>query len=864
MIGRTISRYRIIEQAGEGGMGVVYKAHDTHLDRFAAIKVLPREKVADQERKRRFVQEARAASALNHPNIVHIYDIDQQDGLDYIAMEYVEGRTLGEAIGRKGLKLNEALKFAIQIADALAGAHSAGIVHRDLKPGNVMVTAEGRVKVLDFGLAKLAETAVGPEDETRTAQQSTELGMVIGTAAYMSPEQAEGKRVDARSDIFSFGSVFYQMLTGRPAFRRDTPSLTLAAILHVEPPPLPPEIPQEVERVIGRCLRKDPARRFQTMADLKVTLEELKEESESGALAPASAAVAKSRKSPWLWVGTGIIALVLTVAVIWKLLAGTPGLSPASTIADLQVTQLTSTGKALGPAISPDGKYVAYVQQDGNEFSLWMRQIDTASQVQIVPPERGTYVDGVMVSPDGGFVDFVRGSLTVVHDEVWRVPFLGGTPKKLLDSYVSPVGWSADGRHIAFLRRGPKTLLITADADGSHERVIAALQPSGYFNARRPAWSVDGRIIAVAGPAPQASADRGQVNVVDVGTGAARVLPLSLAVSPSGPAWLDAGSLLISGVAESGGLDQLWKLSYPGGQLSRLTNDLSRYTGVSLTADRSSVVTARSDMRQSVWVGDRAAKSGAEIAPLAPGPWAASVAWAGERLLHVANVNGHTSVAFLNGRAAPDEIVTRGSQPVATSDGRTIVFVSNETGDGAGLWKVGTDGQHAVQLVSGNASWPVITSDDKRVIFVSSRGGAQRLWSVSIEGGSPMPLGDVFAYYPDVSPDGKSVVFGASNTRGELGICDLPACTNLRKVTTPQGGPISRWTPDGKGIAYFDVGAGGNLWVQPLDGSPRRQLTHFTDGLTISDFNWTRNGAHLAIVRTLATSDIVLIKGLRR
>ena len=848
-------------------MGVVYKAHDTHLDRFAAIKVLPREKVADPERKRRFVQEARAASALNHPNIVHIYDIDQQDGVDYIAMEYVEGKTLGEVIGRKGLKLNEALKYAIQIADALAGAHAAGIVHRDLKPGNVMVTPEGRVKVLDFGLAKLAETAVGPEDETRTAQQSTELGMVIGTAAYMSPEQAEGKRVDARSDIFSFGSVFYQMLTGRPAFRRDTPSLTLAAILHTEPPPLPAEIPQEIDRVVGRCLRKDPARRFQTMADLKVTLEELKEESESGTLALASPAAAKSRKSPWLWVGAGIIALVVTVGVIWKLLVATPGLSPASPIADLQVTPLTSTGKALNPAISPDGKYVAYVQQDGTAFSLWMRQIDTASQVQIVPPEAGTPIGGVTVSPDGGFVDFVRGSLTVVTGEVWRVPFLGGPPKKLLDSYVSPVGWSPDGRHIAFLRRGSdlKGSLIAADADGSHERVIAGMPAPFYLTAARPAWSTDGRFMAVVVPASQASAFRDQVVVVDVRTGVARVLPVSLTVSGSGPAWLDAGSLVLSGVAESGGLDQLWKLSYPGGQLSRLTNDLSRYTGVSLTTDRSSLVTARSDMRQSVWVGDRAAKNGAELAPLAPGPWAASVAWAGEHLLHVTNANGHTSVAFINGRTAPDEIVTRGSQPVATSDGRTIVFVSNETGDSAGLWKVGADGQHAIHLVSGSATWPVITPDDKRVIFVSAHSGAQRLWTVSIDGGPPTQLGDMFAFYPDVSVDGKSVVFGASTTtRGELGVCDLPACTNLRKVTTPQGGPISRWTPDGKGIAYFDVGAGGNLWVQPLDGAPRRQLTHFTDGLSISDFNWTRDGARLAIVRTLITSDIVLIKGLRR
>jgi serine/threonine protein kinase len=271
MIGRTISHYEVLEKLGEGGMGVVYKARDSRLKRFVALKVLPPEKVADPERKQRFVQEARSASALNHPNIVTVYDIDQSAGVDFIAMEYVEGKTLDGLIGRKGLKLSEALKYAVQIADALAKAHAAGIVHRDLKPANVMVTGDGRAKVLDFGLAKLTETAtVSPEDLTLTEKPSTELGLIVGTVSYMSPEQAEGKKVDARSDIFSFGSLLYEMLSGRRAFRRDSQALTLAAILHLEPPALPEGTPSEMERIVARCLRKDPARRFQNMADLKV------------------------------------------------------------------------------------------------------------------------------------------------------------------------------------------------------------------------------------------------------------------------------------------------------------------------------------------------------------------------------------------------------------------------------------------------------------------------------------------------------------------------------------------------------------------------------------------------------------------
>jgi serine/threonine protein kinase/tetratricopeptide (TPR) repeat protein len=327
MIGRTISHYEVIEKLGEGGMGVVYKARDSHLKRFVALKVLPPEKVADPERKHRFVQEARSASALNHPNIVTVYDIDQSDGIDFIAMEYVEGKTLDELIGRKGLKLSEALKYAVQIADALAKAHAAGIVHRDLKPGNVMVTAEGRVKVLDFGLAKLTEAAPESQDSTTQLEHpATESGMIVGTVAYMSPEQAEGKKVDARSDIFSFGSLLYEMLTGRRPFRRDSPALTLAAILHLEPPPLPSGIPSELERIIARCLRKDPARRFQTMADLKVTLEELKEDSDSGKLAgvPAPARPRNHRFLRPTLAAAAVLVLAAGSVFLWQRMQAKP------------------------------------------------------------------------------------------------------------------------------------------------------------------------------------------------------------------------------------------------------------------------------------------------------------------------------------------------------------------------------------------------------------------------------------------------------------------------------------------------------------------------------------------------------------
>jgi serine/threonine protein kinase/tetratricopeptide (TPR) repeat protein len=306
MIGQALSHYQILEKLGEGGMGVVYKARDSHLDRLVAIKVLPAERVAHADSKRRFVQEAKAASALNHPNIVTIYDIDQASGVYFIAMEFVAGTPLDRLIPRQGLELNTMLKYGIQVADALAAAHAAGIVHRDLKPANLMVTDRGLVKVLDFGLAKLAEgPAIGESDDTETlvaALAKTEEGVILGTVSYMSPEQAEGKPVDARSDIFSLGSVLYEMVTGRKAFQGESKVSTLTAILRDEPKSareIVTGLPKDVERIVSRCLRKEMSRRFQSMDDVRVELQDLKEDSDSSRLlaAPSSAALNQAARA---------------------------------------------------------------------------------------------------------------------------------------------------------------------------------------------------------------------------------------------------------------------------------------------------------------------------------------------------------------------------------------------------------------------------------------------------------------------------------------------------------------------------------------------------------------------------------------
>ena len=428
MIGTTISHYQIVEQLGEGGMGVVYKARDLRLDRFVCIKILHAEQLKDESRKQRFIQEAKSASSLNHPNIVTIHEIDQADGVDFMVMEFVAGKTLQQLIPSGGMPVSDALKYAIPIARALAAANAAGIIHRDVKPGNIMVGANGVVKVLDFGLAKLTAPEVSTDEATQVLERHTEEGTIVGTAAFMSPEQAQGNSVDARSDIFSFGAVLYEMISGRRAFQGANTVSTLASILEREPAPLAERdsrIPAELERVVMRCLRKDPERRFQTMGDLRVALEELKDESDSGKLTPARTARA-TRGRPWWVYGLGA-ALVLLVAAggwLWR------RSQPAKTVAHA-LTRLTFNGVSMSPAISPDGKLLAYQATIGGPNpDIRVQQIGGGKAIQITHEKDGAFTPAF--SPDGTQIAYQS------RNSIYEVTALGGDVRLITNDGGSP------------------------------------------------------------------------------------------------------------------------------------------------------------------------------------------------------------------------------------------------------------------------------------------------------------------------------------------------------------------------------------------------------------------------------------------
>ncbi|MBL8291895.1 MAG: serine/threonine-protein kinase, partial [Bryobacterales bacterium] len=496
MLGTQVAHYTIVEKLGEGGMGTVYKARDQHLDRFVAIKFLRADKLRDTERKRRFILEAKAASALNHPNIITIYDVSTSGDLDYIAMECVQGHTLAELIRKRPLSVQDTLKYGVQAADALAAAHGAGILHRDLKPGNVMVTETGLVKVLDFGLAKLIEPqAPDPSQPTQTlrADPATEEGQILGTAAYMAPEQVEGKKVDARTDVFAFGILLYEMLTGKRVFERPSRISTLSAVLQEQPPAITdPAIPAELLRVVTRCLRKEPDRRYQTMRDVRNALDEIREDSESGRLtAPVALPAKPGSQRSLVLVGTAVAAGLAALAgfAIWN----RTHKEPAST--QLQLRAITSdSGSNIWPTISRDGKLVAYASNRGgqNNLDIWLQPLTEGAQAIRLTrddaddtepdfsPDGGLIVfrsarngGGLYVtptyggearllvrggyyprfSPDGKTVVYSSGFHSLFDSALYSIPITGGQPTRFAADVpwaVKP-GFSPDGARVFFL-----------------------------------------------------------------------------------------------------------------------------------------------------------------------------------------------------------------------------------------------------------------------------------------------------------------------------------------------------------------------------------------------------------------------------
>jgi serine/threonine protein kinase/Tol biopolymer transport system component len=776
MIGRTIAHYEVLEKIGEGGMGAVYKARDTHLDRFVAIKVLPADRVANVERKRRFAQEARSASALNHPNIITIHDIDEAGGTEYIVMEFVDGKDLAAVIPRHGLRLDEVLKYAIQIADALAAAHAVGIVHRDFKPGNVMVRPDGRVKVLDFGLAKLVDDEVSGEDLTLSPadRPQTAEGTLVGTAAYMSPEQAEGRAVDARSDIFSFGAVLYEMLTGRRAFHGDSQVSTLAAVLRSDPRPasqIVEGLPAEAERLVTRCLRKDPERRFQHMADLKVALQDLKEESDSGTLSPAAPALGRGARRAWPWAAG---ALALAALVVGGVLAlREHGEAPPKTLTSVPLT--ADPGWERSPSFSPDGNQVTFSWgRAGEGEDIYIKLIGGGPPLRLTTdpaPDRFP-----AWSPDGRSIAFLRAR--EAHADVLLLPALGGLERKLGEirsSYGSPVNemapylaWLPDGEGLVTVDRtgpGESPGLVVLSVASGEKRPLTPPPPDGSdFN---PAVSPDGRSLAFVRSATLGASVLYVLSLTPDGRADGEPRPLDLPVpAVASPAWTtDGRALIVSAGRPFLGDARLWRAPVAGGKARPLgTGEDGVEPAISPRGGRLAYSVRSLD--SNIWRFDL---SGGD-----------------------AGSNGERLIASTRSDITPQY----------SPDGSKIAFSSERLGPSE-IWVCDRDGGNPVQITtletfSGTPRW---FPDGRRLVFDAQKEGQTDIHVVDITGGAPRRLTDDPSddMVPSVSADGQSVLF-ASRRTGRLEIWRIPAAGGEAVQVTHDGGFMPFESPDGRAV----------------------------------------------------------------
>ena len=888
--GTKLGPYEILSPLGAGGMGEVYRARDPRLQRDVAIKVLPDFVSRDPDRLRRFEQEARATGALNHPNILAVFDVGTYEGVPYLVTELLEGSSLKARLMAGPIPPRKVIEHGVQIAHGLGAAHDKGIVHRDLKPENIFICRDGRAKILDFGLAKL--TAPETSDATVTnlaAIDHTGSGVVLGTAGYMSPEQVRGEKADSRSDIFSFGAVLYEALTGQRAFTGATAADRASAILKEDPPDLRSSglhISPALARIVHRCLEKNPQERFESARDLAFHLETVNTESHSDALTASSSAPTRHSLVMWL---TAIVAVLSLIAAGWLYRERTEASKPRP-VTFLRLTDFA--GLEESPAFSPDGKSVAFVSDSSGSRQIYIRLLAGGPPLQVTH-DAGTHLEPRWSQDSASIIYYTPPPEGDAQGTLWEISALGGPPRRL-DSSLSGADVSHDGKHLTFFRLGEGQMqLVASDRDGSNARVVMQVPVS--FSYRKPRWSPDDRTIAFLHSRENWADD---VYVVRADGGTAKQISDDNNLM-SGLSWLNDGSILYSSARGSTVLYlptmHLWRISASGGTAHQITFGEAGDESPDVDHD-GRIVVSRKHMQFDIWKfptdGEPAenVRRAVRITHQTGQVQTPTLSPDDQKMAYLSDNGGHGNLWVMDLTTHETRQITFEKNPgkvmgvpIWSPDGSYITFATNQPtrmGRGVGYWLIHPDGS-GLRLFIPEAAWAAWSGDSKWLYYADSSPvrptGGFRLLKSPLDGGPAAVVRSDNARGPALAPDGSALYYivPLENLNGlldyELRVA-RPEDAQSTLLTRISGVRIPIWqglhpviSRDGKSLAMLlDDDFGTNLWTIPSAGGKLQRITDFAPRRTFiaRRISWSADGKWVFAAVGEGDSDIVQIDGL--